>query len=115
VPPDAEIERMLTAGLGSIRCPASRRASRDARGRRVREAEGLATKAQKLIIAEAEANFEQREIQTGVARYKAAIALHEEAKGRDALAAALRARAMNALTEGKDASLAVPGRAKAWR
>ena len=42
-----------------------------------------------------------------MARYKAAITLHDEAKGRDALAEALRARAMTALTERKDALLAV--------
>ena len=102
------IEKMFTAGLDfdDLSDLKSRLAALRADGAPA-DAEGLAVKAQKRIIAEAEANFEQGEIQTGVARYKAAITLHDEAKGREALTEALRARAMTALTERKDALLAV--------
>jgi len=105
---NAAIDKMFTAGLDAddLSDLKSRLAALRADGAPA-DAERLAVKAQKLIIAEAEANFARGEIQTGVARYKAAITLHDEAKGREALAEALRARAMTALTEGKDALLAV--------
>jgi len=104
----AAIEKMFTAGLDfdDLSDLKSRLAALSADGTPA-DAEGLAVKAQKLIIAEAEANFEQGEIQTGVARYKAAITLHDETKGRDALAEVIRTRAMKALTEREDPSLAV--------
>ena len=96
----AEIDRMLTAGLDfdDLSVLKSRLAALRADGASA-DAEALAMKAQKLLIAEAEANFDQGELQTGVARYKAASTLHDEAKGRGALAEALRAGAMKALTE----------------
>ncbi len=55
----------------------------------------------------AEAELDRDEIEAGVAHYKAALALDPTDKGRDALSEALRAHAMTALTEGKDAALAV--------
>jgi serine/threonine protein kinase len=104
----AEIDRMLTTGLDfdDLSVLKSRLAALRADGASS-DAEALALRAQKLLIAETEANFDQGEIQTGVARYKAAITLHDEGKGRVALAEVIRTRAMKALTEGGDPSLAV--------
>ena len=81
----AAIDKMFTAGLDfdDLSDLKSRLAALRADGAPA-EAEGLAVKAQKLIIAEAEANFEQGEIQTGVARYKAAITLHDKPRARRA-------------------------------
>src|SRR6185503_10674402 len=103
----AAIDKMFTAGLDFDDLSDLKSRLAALRADAPADAEGLAVKAQKLIIAEAEANFEQAEIQTGVARYRAAITLHDEAKKRDALAETLRTRAMTALTERKDALLAV--------
>jgi hypothetical protein len=106
----AEIERMLAAGPGfdQMTWLTEHLAALRADGAPA-DAAKLAQKAQAALVKAAEAELDRDEIDPGVAHYKAALALDagEDAKGREALSESLRGHAMKALTEKKDAALAV--------
>jgi serine/threonine protein kinase len=71
------------------------------------QAAKAAARAQAELVKIASAELDHGEMETGVAHYKAAIALDSESKGREALGEALRTHAMASLTEHKDPALAV--------
>jgi tetratricopeptide (TPR) repeat protein len=104
----AKVEAILGAGASVEQLPALKEHFAALRkDGAAAEAAKLAERAQAALVRVAEAELDLDEIEAGVAHYQAALALGGDAKGREALAEALRKHAMAALTERKDPALAV--------
>jgi serine/threonine protein kinase/tetratricopeptide (TPR) repeat protein len=104
----ADIEKMIAAGPTFAQVPELEARLADARKNGGTDAAAkLAARAQEMLIKVAAAELEKDDIETGVAHYKAALALDAPEKGHQALAEALRGHAMTALTDRADPALAV--------